>query len=118
MRQPNNQPNERQRYLDSNLDVNPFEDGNTPENTIQGFIYTSEIDNTDYIDAYEGTVSLCTSEKGRTGNNDFYTIRVNYEIDNVVQEQFLGGQPDKSWSLIVNTHYTRLSKLNLVERQT
>lgn len=41
-----------------------------------------------------------------------------YEIDNVVQEQFLGGQPDKSWSLIANTHYTRLSKLNLVERQT
>ena len=41
-----------------------------------------------------------------------------YEIDNVIQEQFLGGHPDKSWSLIVNTHYTRLSKLNLVERQT
>ena len=41
-----------------------------------------------------------------------------YEIDNVIQEQFLGGHPDKSWSLIVNTHYTRISKLNLVERQT
>lgn len=41
-----------------------------------------------------------------------------YEVDNVVQEQFLGGHPDKSWSLIVNTHYTRLSKINLVERQT
>jgi len=41
-----------------------------------------------------------------------------YEIDNVVQEQFLGGHPDKSWSLIVNTHYTRLSKINLVERQS
>jgi hypothetical protein len=41
-----------------------------------------------------------------------------YEINNVVQEQFLGGHPDKSWSLIVNTHYTRLSKINLVERQT
>lgn len=41
-----------------------------------------------------------------------------YEIDNVIQEQFLGGHPDKSWSLIVNTHYTRLSKINLVERQT
>jgi hypothetical protein len=40
-----------------------------------------------------------------------------YEIDNVVQEQFLGGHPDKSWSIIVNTHYTRLSKINLVERQ-
>ena len=41
-----------------------------------------------------------------------------YEMDNVVQEQFLGGHPDKSWSLIVNTHYTRLSKLNIVQRQS
>lgn len=40
-----------------------------------------------------------------------------YEIDNVVQEQFLGGISDKSHSIIVNTHYARLSKLNLVERQ-
>jgi len=40
-----------------------------------------------------------------------------HEIDNVVQEQFLGGQPDKSLSIIVNTHYARLSKLSLVERQ-
>jgi hypothetical protein len=40
-----------------------------------------------------------------------------FEIDNVVQQQFLGGQPDKSLSIIVNTHYARLSKLSLVERQ-
>ncbi len=40
-----------------------------------------------------------------------------HEIDNVVQEQFLGGQPDKSHSIIVNTHYSKLSKLNLVNRQ-
>jgi hypothetical protein len=40
-----------------------------------------------------------------------------HEIDNVVQEQFLGGVPDKSHSIIVNTHYSRLSKLNLVKRQ-
>jgi len=40
-----------------------------------------------------------------------------HEIDNVVQEQFLGGQPDKSLSIIVNTHYSRLSKLSLVNRQ-
>jgi hypothetical protein len=39
-----------------------------------------------------------------------------HEIDNVVQEQFLGGQDTKSHSFICNTHYTRLSKLNLVER--
>ena len=40
-----------------------------------------------------------------------------YSIDNVVQEQFLGGQADKSWSIIVNTNYTRLSQLNIVNRQ-
>lgn len=40
-----------------------------------------------------------------------------HEIDNVVQEQFLGGVSDKSWSIIVNTHYSRLSKLDLVNRQ-
>ena len=41
-----------------------------------------------------------------------------YEVDNVIQEQFLGGHPDKSWSFICNTHYNRLSKLNVVERQS
>lgn len=40
-----------------------------------------------------------------------------HEIDNVVQEQFLGGIEDKSHSIIVNTHYSRLSALNFVERQ-
>jgi len=40
-----------------------------------------------------------------------------HEIDNVVQEQFLGGQEDKSHSIIVNTHYSRLTKLSFVERQ-
>ena len=40
-----------------------------------------------------------------------------HEIDNVVQEQFLGGISDKSLSIICNTHYSRLSKLNLVNRQ-
>lgn len=33
-----------------------------------------------------------------------------YQIENVVgEEQLLGGQPDKSFSIIVNTHYSRLS---------
>lgn len=40
-----------------------------------------------------------------------------HEIDSVIQEQFLGGQPDKSFSIIVHAHYSRLSKLNLVNRQ-
>jgi hypothetical protein len=41
-----------------------------------------------------------------------------HEIDNVVQEQFLGGVEDKSFSIIVNTHYTRLSAVDVVERQS
>lgn len=40
-----------------------------------------------------------------------------HEIDNVVQEQLLGGISDKSHSIICNTHYSKLSKLNLVNRQ-
>ena len=39
-----------------------------------------------------------------------------YEIDNVVQEQLLGGQPDKSHSIICNTHYTKYTSLNVLER--
>lgn len=39
-----------------------------------------------------------------------------YEVDNVVQEQLLGGQPDKSHSIICNTHYTKYTSLNIMER--
>lgn len=41
-----------------------------------------------------------------------------HEIDDVVQEQFLGGVSDKSLSIIINTHYTRLSKADVVVRQS
>jgi hypothetical protein len=41
-----------------------------------------------------------------------------HEIDDVAQEQFLGGIDDKSFSIICNTHYTRLSKVDVVQRQT
>ena len=41
-----------------------------------------------------------------------------HEVDDVVQEQFLGGVDDKSFSLIVNTHYTRLSKVDIIQRQS
>ena len=40
-----------------------------------------------------------------------------HEIDNVVQEQMLGGIEDKSHSIICSTHYSRLSKLSFLERQ-
>lgn len=39
-----------------------------------------------------------------------------HEINNVVNEQLLGGQADNSHSIICNTQYSRLSSLNLVER--
>ncbi len=39
-----------------------------------------------------------------------------HEINNIVQEQLLGGQDTKSHSIICNTHYTRLSKLNIIEK--
>ena len=39
-----------------------------------------------------------------------------YEIDNVVQEQLLGGQPDKSHSIICNAHYSKITSLNVMER--
>lgn len=41
-----------------------------------------------------------------------------HEIDDIAQEQFLGGVAEKSLSIITNTHYTRLSKIDLVERQS
>ena len=40
-----------------------------------------------------------------------------HEISNVVQEQLIGGIPEKSISIICNTYYSRLSKLSLVKRQ-
>ena len=40
-----------------------------------------------------------------------------HEIDNVIQEQFLGGVDDKSHSVLCDTHYSRLSKLSIFERQ-
>lgn len=39
-----------------------------------------------------------------------------YEVDNVVQEQLLGGVAEKSHSIIMNAHYTKLSSLNILPR--
>jgi hypothetical protein len=52
-----------------------------------------------------------------SGDLIFFNERY-HEIDDVVQEQFLGGQPDNSFSIIINCHYTRLSKVDVVERQS
>ena len=40
-----------------------------------------------------------------------------YEIGNVIQEQYVGGQPGKQHSIITETHLTRVSNLNLVDRK-
>lgn len=40
-----------------------------------------------------------------------------YEVNNVVDDlQLLGGQPDKNHSITCNAQYTRVSSLNIVER--
>lgn len=39
-----------------------------------------------------------------------------FEISNIVENQYLGGQPEKNYSLISNAHMSRISKLNIVER--
>lgn len=51
-----------------------------------------------------------------TGDMIWFNQRY-HEIDNVIQEQFLGGIDTKSHSIICNTHYSKLSKLNIVNRQ-
>lgn len=40
-----------------------------------------------------------------------------YEINNSIQEQHLGGITDKSWSILVDAHLSRNTKLNIVPRQ-
>ena len=39
-----------------------------------------------------------------------------FEISNVVENQFLGGQPEKNYSLLCNAHMSKQSKINLTER--
>ena len=41
-----------------------------------------------------------------------------HQVDDVAQEQFLAGIPEKSFSIIVNCHYTRLSQTDVVIRQS
>jgi len=51
-------------------------------------------------------------------NGDIIVFNERYhEIDNIAQEQFIGGVDDKSFSIVCDTHYARLSKLSIFERQ-
>lgn len=104
----------------------------------QGKQFYSGIDVTAYIDRSEIATSVDDFGPNRTQNvvfkfqenalreinffpqtGDLILFNSRYhECDNIVQEQFLGGQDDKSLSIIVNTHYSRLSKIDLVNRQS
>jgi hypothetical protein len=53
----------------------------------------------------------------QTGDLVLFNARY-HEIDEIVREQLLGGIPEKTFSIITNTHYTRLSKVDVVERQS
>ena len=39
-----------------------------------------------------------------------------HEVDGVIQDQFLGSIPDKSFSIVCDTHYSRLSKAGMFIR--
>ena len=81
-----------QRNLDEALRVNPIEDGNTPVNDPnQGYMYTSEINDPDYVDVYNCAVNSIFSNKTKTGNNNYYQITVTYEVtDNGVYGGLFG----------------------------
>lgn len=49
----------------------------------------------------------------QVGDLILYNDRL-YQIDDVSQEQLLGNIPEKSFSIIVNTHYSKLSANDLV----
>ena len=54
----------------------------------------------------------------QSGDLIFFNSRY-YAADNIIQgEQLLGGQPDKSFAVIVHCHYTKLSAINFVKRQS
>ena len=90
MRPQNNKTSVRQRELDSNLSVNPIEDGNTPVGHLnQGVIYTSELDE-GYSNAYEGHVVVIISEKRKTGTENFFLIDVEYTIDTELPNGWFG----------------------------
>lgn len=69
----------------------------------------------DYVFKMRENVLRDLSFYPEIGDVIFFNDRY-YEVDNVVQEQLLGGQPDKSHSIICNTHYTKYTSLNIMER--
>jgi hypothetical protein len=79
---PQSKKSSRQRDLETNLVVNPIEDGNTPADSInQGYIYTSEINQSGYEYAYKSLIYSITQEKGTTGTNYYYVLEVGYTLE-------------------------------------
>jgi hypothetical protein len=74
-------------------------------------------------DVKKGTIfrfhqKLCEIKKFYPEVGDFVLWENAYfEIDHIVENQFLGGQPEKNYSLLANAHMSRLSRLNIMERQ-
>ena len=59
---------------------------------------------------------ITTNYYAQIGDLVFWNMRY-YEVNNVLSDQqLLGGHPDKTWSIIVNTQYTRLTKINSMVR--
>ena len=68
-------------------------------------------------------MKFCLNENS-CKKSEFYPVsgdivewdRVFYEVGNVIQNEYLGGQWDKSWSIILEAHMTKTSRLNIIER--
>lgn len=60
---------------------------------------------------------LCEIKEFYPENGDIIFWENSYfEISAIVENQFLGGQPEKNFSLLCNAHLSRLSKLNISDR--
>jgi len=77
----NNRISLTQRNLDLNLQVNPIEDGNSSNDIPQGYLATSEIDAAGYDGAFSGYINEIISERPRTGNDNYFKIKVVYQVD-------------------------------------
>lgn len=124
MRPQNNRISVRQRELDSNLSVNPIEDGNTPaDNLNQGVIYTSEL-NDGYSNAYEGNITAIESQKTRTGTDDSIIFEVQYSVDSETPNGWFGnnlineGEPFTilNGSSALNFNYIKGYVVNIVNK--
>lgn len=75
----NNTPGVYNQYADQSLRAPNIEDPNTPDNSLQGKILTSDIGSADdYSSDYTATTISAVSDLAATGNNYNYTITISY----------------------------------------